>query len=294
MVNNSDLYFQQVLVGPMANFVYLIGSLRTRECMVVDPAWDTQALIDLAAKDDMKITGALVTHYHPDHIGGDIMGFRVPSGVADLIGKVDAKIHVHKLEGDGVKLVSKVSENDLVRHESGDNIELGDVTIQLIHTPGHTPGSQCFLVHEALVAGDTLFVNGCGRVDLPGSDPDQMYETLTQKLWNLDDNVVLFPGHDYGPTPTSTMGEQKQSNHSLRMRSRQDWLRLMGSLSVYVRVQPRFSSGITTRNVRFNLEPVSNRVFGMPCFQVCWVVPRITKRLPWESIISCFSLVIRC
>ncbi len=225
---NPDLYFRQVPLGPMANFVYLIGSRSAGECLVVDPAWSTDALLEIAGRDGMKITGALVTHYHPDHVGGSMFGFSVPGGVAELVGKADARVHVHKLEADGLKKITGVSEGDLVRHESGDRIELGDVVVELIHTPGHTPGSQCFLLHDRLVSGDTLFVNGCGRVDLPGSDPDQMYETLTGTLAKLADDVVLYPGHDYGPTPTSTMREQRRSNHYLRIRSLDDWRRMMG------------------------------------------------------------------
>ncbi|MCY1004720.1 MBL fold metallo-hydrolase [Nannocystis pusilla] len=140
MSEPSDLYFRQVPIGPMANFIYFIGSRSTRTCVVVDPAWDTDALVRLAEADDMKIVGALVTHYHPDHCGGGMMGFRVPGGVAELIGRVDARIHVHKLEADGLKQVTGVSEGDLVRREGGDRLALGDVEITFIHTPGHTPG----------------------------------------------------------------------------------------------------------------------------------------------------------
>jgi hydroxyacylglutathione hydrolase len=223
----SDLYFKQIPIGSMQNFIYFIGSRRTGECMVVDPAWDTDALIDVAAADDMKIIGSLVTHYHPDHVGGEIMGFAVPGGVAELIGKVDAPIHVNKHEAEGLIQITGVSESDLVRHEGGDQIEIGDVSIELIHTPGHTPGSQCFLVRDCLVAGDTLFVDGCGRVDLPGADPAAMYETLTGTLAKITDKVTLYPGHDYGPTPCSTMGEQRRTNASLRAGSLNDWLRMM-------------------------------------------------------------------
>lgn len=222
----SDLYFQQLPVGPMANFIYLIGSRDKRECLVVDPAWDTDALIEAAAEDEMTITGALVTHYHPDHVGGAMMGFQVPGGIAELSGRIEGKIHVNKHEADGLKQITGVSETDLVRHDGGDTVTIGDVEIQLIHTPGHTPGSQCFLVRDRLVAGDTLFVNGCGRVDLPGSDPEAMYFTLTQTLAKLTDDIELFPGHDYGPKKSDTLGEQRKTNYALRINSLSDWLRL--------------------------------------------------------------------
>lgn len=223
----SDLYLRQIPLGPMQNFVYFVGSKRARQCYVVDPAWDTETLLALAAEDDMRIVGSLVTHYHPDHVGGSIMGFDVPGGVAEMLAATDAKIHVHKAEADGLKVVTGVSESDLVRHESSDRLTVGDVAIELVHTPGHTPGSQCFLVSDRLVAGDTLFVNGCGRVDLPGSDPEAMYHTLNGVLAKLSDDIILCPGHDYGPSKTATMGEQKQSNAYLNIRSLEDWMRLM-------------------------------------------------------------------
>jgi glyoxylase-like metal-dependent hydrolase (beta-lactamase superfamily II) len=210
----SDLYFRQLAVGPMQNFIYLIGSQRTRECLVVDPAWDSQGLIEFAENEQMRVVGALVTHYHPDHVGGRMGPFAVPGGITELLEKIDAKIHVNKHEADGLIKITGVSESDLVRHESGDRIELGDATIELIHTPGHTPGSQCFLVRDRLVTGDTLFVDGCGRVDLPGGDAAQLRESLRQ-LAKLPDNVIVCPGHDYGRKPTNTIAEQKQSNYAV-------------------------------------------------------------------------------
>ena len=217
MASESDLYFTRLLIGPMQNFAYFIGSTSTRECLVVDPAWETDRLLAVAAQDDMKIVGALVTHYHPDHVGGMMrnLGFQVPGGVAELLERTPARIHVNKHEADGLIQITGVSESDLVRHDGGDTIALGDVSIQLIHTPGHTPGSQCFLVRDHLVAGDTLFIDGCGRVDLPGGDPRQMQESL-RTLAKLPENVVLCPGHDYGQVPTATLGEQKRTNPALR------------------------------------------------------------------------------
>jgi hydroxyacylglutathione hydrolase len=214
-VEAHDLYFRQVLVGPMQNFIYLLGSRTTGECLIVDPAWDTEALLGLAAEDDMRVIGSLVTHYHPDHVGGAMGSFRVPGGVAELLGRAGGHIHVNKHEADGLKKITGVSENDLVRHEAGDIIELGDVSIQLIHTPGHTPGSQCFLVRNRLVAGDTLFIDACGRVDLPGGNPEEMEESL-RTLAKLPDDVVLHPGHDYGSTPTATIAEQRKTNPYIR------------------------------------------------------------------------------
>jgi glyoxylase-like metal-dependent hydrolase (beta-lactamase superfamily II) len=198
----------------MQNFIYLIGSQRTRECVIVDPAWDTQGLVGFAEKEGMRITGSLVTHYHPDHVGGNMGPFAVPGGVAEMNGAVGARAHVNKHEADGLIRITGLSESDLVRHESGDLIKLGDVKIELIHTPGHTPGSQCFLVHEHLVTGDTLFVEGCGRVDLPGGNAKQLRESL-RMLAKLPDQVVVCPGHDYGYKPTNTIADQKRNNSAM-------------------------------------------------------------------------------
>jgi glyoxylase-like metal-dependent hydrolase (beta-lactamase superfamily II) len=224
----NDLYFRQIPLGAMANFVYLIGSERTRECVVVDPAWDTDALLAQVARDDMKLTGALVTHYHPDHVGGGYHGFNVEGGVAELLERVPLRIHANKHEVEGLKIVTGISDTDVVAHESGDHVTLGEVEIQLIHTPGHTPGSQCFLVRDRLVSGDTLFVDACGRVDLPGADPAAMWESLHNKLAKLPDDVVLYPGHDYGPRPTDTIARQKQSNRYLKIPTLDLWLSMMG------------------------------------------------------------------
>jgi len=212
--HDRDLYFRQLAVGPMQNFIYMIGSKRTRECLVVDPAWDTQGLVDFAQQEGLRIVGALVTHYHPDHVGGQMSFFSVPGGITELLTLAPAPVHVNKHEADGLIQITGVSEGDLVRHESGDRIELGDVSIELIHTPGHTPGSQCFLVRDRLVTGDTLFVDGCGRVDLPGGDAAQLRSSL-RMLAKLPDKVTVCPGHDYGRTPTNTIAEQKLSNWSL-------------------------------------------------------------------------------
>jgi glyoxylase-like metal-dependent hydrolase (beta-lactamase superfamily II) len=232
MSKSSDLYFRQFHVGEMANLAYLLGSLSTREAMIVDPAWQVNALLDRAEADGMKVVGALATHYHQDHIGGEVFGMKI-EGVEQLLSRHPVPIHVHQVEADGLKKITGASESDLVRRESGDEIVLGEVRIRLIHTPGHTPGSQCFLVEDGtgpghLVSGDTLFLGSCGRVDLPGSDPAAMYESLHNKLARLPDETLLFPGHLYAPEPSSSIGEQKRTNPFLRVARLQDFLAFLG------------------------------------------------------------------
>ncbi|MEE2778254.1 MAG: MBL fold metallo-hydrolase [Acidobacteriota bacterium] len=234
----QELYFRQLLAGEsvakvdptagqMRNFMYLIGDPTTHEAVIVDPAWDVDGLISIAEDDDYRITGALVTHYHPDHVGGEMFGMSV-QGVARLLERYAVPLHVNKHEAEGLKRVTSVSDTDMQRVDDGDELVLGERKIQFIHTPGHTPGSQCFLVDGLLVAGDTLFVQGCGRVDLPGSDPDAMYHSLTGKLAKLPENTILYPGHDYGPSRTSTIGDELRHNFYMRMTSLDDWHQLMG------------------------------------------------------------------
>jgi glyoxylase-like metal-dependent hydrolase (beta-lactamase superfamily II) len=229
----SDLYFRQLAVGEMQNFAYLVGSLATRECLLVDPAWAVDALVDRAEADGMRVAGALVTHYHQDHVGGRIFGMEI-EGLARLQARAPVPVHVNAQEADGVRKVTGLSESDLVRHAGGDALTLGAVTVRLIHTPGHTPGSQCFLVEESgqagkLVSGDTLFLGSCGRVDLPGSDPAQMYDSLHNKLKRLPDDTLLYPGHHYASAPHGELGEQKRRNPYLRVATLDDFLMFMGA-----------------------------------------------------------------
>jgi hydroxyacylglutathione hydrolase len=231
------LYIKQLLAGrdfakadsfaiQMANFVYLIGDDEQRVCMVVDPAWDIAGIVECAEKEDMRLIGALVTHYHPDHIGGDIFGYNI-SGLAELLSICPLEVHVNEVESAGVKQVSGLSDSDLARHRGGDAISIGGVTVKMLHTPGHTPGSQCFLADSALVSGDTLFIGGCGRVDLPGGDADQMYQSLTQVLARLPEDTRLYPGHNYAAREVSTIGDEKRENYYLRVEKLEDWRRLM-------------------------------------------------------------------
>jgi glyoxylase-like metal-dependent hydrolase (beta-lactamase superfamily II) len=234
----DSIYFRQLLAGrdfactdpvaaQMVNFVYLIGDPDSHQCLIVDPAWDVAGLLDIAEKDGMKVVGALATHYHPDHVGGTMFGYTV-EGLPTLLERVGVKVHVNKDEADGLRQVTGLSESDLVRHEGGDVLQLGTLKIAFLHTPGHTPGSQCFLIGNRLVSGDTLFIQGCGRVDLPGGDPEKMYESLTQRLARLPDETVLYPGHHYADRPSSTIGREKKTNYYLRVGSLDEWLRLMG------------------------------------------------------------------
>jgi glyoxylase-like metal-dependent hydrolase (beta-lactamase superfamily II) len=206
----------------MVNFVYLIGDKSTRECMIIDPAYAVEELLSVAEQDGMKVVGALATHYHPDHVGGSMMGANI-DGIATLLSKVDIPIHVQELEAQWVMRTTGVSANHLHQHQPGDIVKVGDVEICLVHTPGHTPGSQCFLVDNRLIAGDTLFLEGCGRTDLPGSNPDQMYDSL-QTLAALPDQTVVYPGHQYSDPSSRALAEVRQTNYVFKPKTKTDWL----------------------------------------------------------------------
>ena len=227
MNEDSPLYVEQIQIGQMQNFVYVVGSRTTREVALVDPAWDIDALLAHVEEQDLKPVAALVTHYHPDHVGGELMGHQI-EGLAELIGKQDVKVYVHEQEADGLKKVTGLSNSDMTRVASGDRMQLGEIDVEFLHTPGHTPGSQCFRIHDRLVSGDTLFIQGCGRVDLPGSDPDQMYESL-RRLASLPDETILLPGHNYSSPTSATMGDMKSSNVSLRIPDLESWRQFMGA-----------------------------------------------------------------
>jgi hydroxyacylglutathione hydrolase len=221
---NSPLYFKQLEIGPMQNYVYLLGSLETRKVAVVDAAWEIDTILRTAANDEVEITHAFVTHTHPDHVGGRFAGVEI-AGLTELLSKCKAKVAVHKAEADALK---ELSPSDIIKTESGDKIDVGGVEIQLLHTPGHTPGSQCFLVEGRVVSGDTLFIDACGRVDFPGGNAEQMYYSLTQKLMALPDDTILFPGHNYARKTQDTLGEQKKTNPYLRFTSLKQFLAAMG------------------------------------------------------------------
>jgi hydroxyacylglutathione hydrolase len=218
----QELYLKQMELGPMQNFVYLIGDPQTRECVVVDPAWEIDEIMATAAADSMRVQGVLVTHTHQDHVGGHLFGFDIP-GVEELLAKTPAKVYVHKAE----RAFLRGFGSDLVPVEGGESVQVGRITVTFLHTPGHTPGSQCFLVDGRLVSGDTLFIRSCGRTDLPGSDPKEMYDSLTRRLGALPDDTVVFPGHNYGGVST-TIGQEKRHNPMMRFASMAEFLQRMG------------------------------------------------------------------
>ncbi|MDT7800731.1 MAG: hypothetical protein QOI78_4164 [Actinomycetota bacterium] len=231
------LYFRQLLAGrdfavgdpvatQMVNFAYLIGDRETRDAVIVDPAYAVRDLLDVLAADGMRLTGVLATHHHPDHVGGDMMGFSLP-GIAELLAVEQVPIHVNGAETEWVRRVTGVSDTDLRAHDHDDVLEVGAIPIRLLHTPGHTPGSQCFLVEDKLVSGDTLFLEGCGRTDFPGGDAEEIYRSL-QALAGLAGDPVVYPGHQYSAEPSAPLSDVKRTNFVYRPRSLDEWKVMFG------------------------------------------------------------------
>jgi glyoxylase-like metal-dependent hydrolase (beta-lactamase superfamily II) len=237
MASDDRLYFRQLLSGrdfaatdpiaaQMRNFAYLIGDRETGDAVMVDPAYAAGDLLDTLESDGMHLSGVLVTHHHPDHIGGSMMGFEL-KGLAELLERVIVPVHVNTHEAQWVSQVTGIPLSDLTSHEHGDKVSIGAIDIELLHTPGHTPGSQCFLLDGRLVAGDTLFLDGCGRTDFPGGDVDEMFRSL-QQLAKLSGDPTVFPGHWYSTEPSASLTDVKQNNYVYRASTLEQWRALMG------------------------------------------------------------------
>ncbi|TSE01171.1 MBL fold metallo-hydrolase [Skermania sp. ID1734] len=235
---DDRLYFRQLLSGrdfapgdpiatQMRNFAYLIGDRESRDCVVVDPAYAAGDLVDTLEADGMQLSGVLVTHHHPDHVGGEMLGFSLP-GLTELLDRQQVPVHVNNQELQWVSRVTGIPESDLTGHDHGDVVNVGNIPIELLHTPGHTPGSQCFLLDGRLVAGDTLFLEGCGRTDFPGGDSDEMYRSL-QQLAKLNGDPTVFPGHWYSADPSAALSEVKRSNYVFRASNLEQWRMLFGN-----------------------------------------------------------------
>jgi glyoxylase-like metal-dependent hydrolase (beta-lactamase superfamily II) len=156
-----------------------------------------------------------------------MMGFEL-KGLAELLERVSVPVHVNTHEAQWVSRVTGIPMSDLTTHEHGDRVDVGAIDIELLHTPGHTPGSQCFLLDGRLVAGDTLFLDGCGRTDFPGGDVDEMFRSL-QQLATLPGNPTVFPGHWYSTQPSASLAEVKDTNYVYKVSELDQWRSLMGA-----------------------------------------------------------------
>ncbi len=192
----------------MQNYAYLIGDEKTGIAAVIDPAWDVDKIIEVAKKKGLRIIYAIHTHHHPDHVCGN----------DEFAEKTGAKIVAHELSSVEKQLAVK----------DGDALSVGSVGIRIIHTPGHSPDHICVLANGKLMTGDALFVGECGRVDLPGGSAQQLYDSLFNKLMKLPDDIEVYPGHNYGARPHSTIAYEKANNYVLKPRSLKEFVQFMG------------------------------------------------------------------
>ena len=203
------MIFKQVPVGTMQNFSYIIGDERTHTGAVVDPAWEVDKLLSLCRDNGITVSQVINTHSHHDHVEGNDA----------VVKRTGAKVVTHQ--------ISPVRKDIAVK--DGDSIEIGSLSVHVIHTPGHCLDHICLLVEGKVLTGDTLFVGECGRTDLSGGDPGAMYDSLFTKLLTLDDQIEVYPGHDYGPKPSSTIGHERETNYTLKPRTKQEFIRFMAA-----------------------------------------------------------------
>ncbi|HBR14019.1 MAG TPA: hypothetical protein DD723_00540 [Candidatus Omnitrophica bacterium] len=217
MKQAQDLLIKQMEVGPMGNYVYFLGDAKTKEVAVVDPAWDVDFICNAAAQEGWKISAILLTHGHPDHT----------NGLNDLLSKQDVPAYISKFEASFFKPRHK----NIRETEDHEKIKIGNIEIECLLTPGHTPGCQCYKTGEILVTGDTLFIDGCGRVDLPGGNARVMYNTLYNIILKLPESTMIYPGHHYGDAAFATLRSQKKTNPYLLCSSMEEFLQERMGLS---------------------------------------------------------------
>ena len=211
MPSPKKIILKQFQNGPMDNFQYFIGDAATGEVAIVDPAWDVDLIRSLAEQNGYKIVNIFLTHGHPDHI----------NGLGRLLATHDIPVYISKYEAPF--LMPKCKNLNMV--EKDEVLSVGGVKFETYRTPGHTPGCICFKHGDILIAGDAIFIDGCGRCDLPGGDAVLMYDSLYNVISKFPDSTLIFPGHDYGPKPYDTLGNQKKTNPYLTCSSREEFLR---------------------------------------------------------------------
>jgi hydroxyacylglutathione hydrolase len=199
----------------MKNFITLLGPAAGHEAVVVDPAWDAKAILRAVEEDGRRLTGIVLTHHHDDHI----------NAVAPLLSIVDLPVYAQRREIEVADSFAPFA-SALEPVDPGSVILVGALEVVCLHTPGHTPGSQCVWCGGVVATGDTLFVNHCGRCDRAGGDAGQMYDSLHRVLGQLGGEVVVYPGHDYGDVPVSSMARERARNPYLLATNRDDFIAL--------------------------------------------------------------------
>ena len=198
MQDKSTISVKTFDVGPMLNIVYLIWDNTTKDAAIVDPAWDLTEVLNFTTQNGLKLRKILLTHSHHDHV----------NSIDTLLKEYDLPIYINKFEAN----FWKKKYDNLITTSSNDSISLGKSSLSSIHTHRHTPVSCCYSFDKNLIAGDTLFVFGCGRCDLHGGNPEEMYNSLKNLKTNLSQNTIIMPGHNYSIKRQSTIGEEIAGN----------------------------------------------------------------------------------
>lgn len=205
------IIIEQFKVGA-DNFSYVIYNTVTKEAAIVDPSYDASKVLNFIKQNNLNLKYIIITHYHFDH-SKDIASVKKAISSAKVVAS----------ELDGKKLNEKVD----ISATDGKKLGLGDIVLQFILTPGHTPGGICILVdNKAIITGDTLFIGDCGRTDLQGGDINQMFKSLQEKIKPLPDHIIVYPGHDYGEKPFDTLGNQKRKNKTLLARNFEEFSKI--------------------------------------------------------------------
>jgi hydroxyacylglutathione hydrolase len=206
----KNLILKQMEIGPLNNFLYFIGDKESKEIAVVDPAWDVPYLCKEIEKNDYKVSSIFLTHGHPDHV----------NGLEEILKRYDVPVYISKHE----HIMFKPVHPNMVEVDDRAKLKIGNIVFDCILTPGHSPGCHLFKYENVVIAGDAIFIDGCGRCDLPGSSPKAMYNSLYNVIMKFPDDTIIYPGHNYGPTPYATVASQKETNPYLNCKSQEEFL----------------------------------------------------------------------
>jgi hydroxyacylglutathione hydrolase len=206
----KELILKQFEIGPLQNFLYFLGDAKSNDIAIIDPAWDVDFLCQEAKKNNYKVTSIFLTHGHPDHV----------NGLNEILKRHDVPAYISKHEAGFYKPHHK----NIIEVENHEKLKIGSLEFECILAPGHTPGCQMFKYKDVLITGDAVFIDGCGRCDLPGGNPKTMYDSLYHVLMKLPDETIIYPGHNYGPTPYATLAQQKITNPYLTCSNLEEFL----------------------------------------------------------------------
>jgi glyoxylase-like metal-dependent hydrolase (beta-lactamase superfamily II) len=205
----EEIILKQMEIGPLQNFIYFVGDSQSKEIAVIDPAWDVDFLCREIKKNQYKVVSVFLTHAHPDHV----------NGLTEFLKNYDVPAYLSQHEFP----IFKPRHKNIIEIDDKAQLKVGKLTFEVLWTPGHSPGCQCFRYKDVLITGDAIFIDGCGRCDLPGSNVKAMYNSLYHVINKLPDATLLFTGHNYGPATYATLASQKRTNPYLQCSSLEEF-----------------------------------------------------------------------